>query len=119
MPKDDRQTVYSTESGGDLRKKGSGKRRKPNLPLSLSTPPEKQTLYLHRESKGRGGKVVSLIRGLQLNEKDLKSLAKKLKRAVGSGGTVKDGVIEIQGDHRPRLAETLEQMGYQVKIAGG
>jgi translation initiation factor 1 len=119
MPKDERPTVYSTERGGDLRKKGGGKRRRPNLPQSLSLPPEKQTIYLRRESKGRRGKVVSLVQGLELNEKDLKALAKKLKRTVGSGGTIKDGMIEIQGEHRTRIAEVLEKMGYGVKIAGG
>jgi len=119
MPKDDRPTVYSTERGGDLRKKTGGKKRKPNLPLGLSLPPDKQIIYLYRESKGRGGKVVSLVQGLQLNEKDLKALAKLIKQACGSGGTIKDGVIEIQGEHRPRIAELLESRGYRVKIAGG
>jgi translation initiation factor 1 len=119
MPKDDRPTVYSTERGGDLRKKAGGKKRKANLPLSPSQPPEKQTVYLHRESKGRGGKVVSLVQGLQLNEKDLKALAKQIKQVCGSGGTIKNGIIEIQGEHRPRIAELLESRGYQVKIAGG
>jgi len=118
MTNDDRPTVYSTERGGDLRKQGANRRKK-NIPLSLSQPPEKQTLYLHRESKGRGGKVVSLVKGLELNEKDIKALAKKVKQGIGSGGTVKNGVIEIQGDHRQRMAEVLRKLGYKVGIAGG
>ena len=82
-------------------------------------PPQQQTLYLHRESKGRGGKTVTLVKGLVLSDDDLKSLAKQLKQVCGTGGTFKDGVIEIQGEHREKIAEVLKQMGYKVKIAGG
>ncbi len=81
--------------------------------------PQQQTVYLHRESKGRGGKAVTLIKGLALSEGDLSALAKKLKQACGSGGTVKDGVIEIQGEHREKIADTLRKLGYKVKVAGG
>jgi translation initiation factor 1 len=84
-----------------------------------SLPPQQQTIYLHRESKGRGGKAVTLIKGLSLSEGNLFALAKKLKQACGSGGTVKDGVIEIQGEHREKIADTLRKLGYKVKIAGG
>ena len=82
-------------------------------------PPQQQTLYLHRESKGRGGKTVTLVKGLVLSDDDLKSLSKQLKQVCGTGGTFKDGVIEIQGEHREKIAEVLKQMGYKVKIAGG
>ena len=105
-------TVWSSKDG-DLRKKTD---------LSLKTeslPPQQQTAYLHRESGGRGGKVVSVVKNLVLSEDDLKSLAKKLKQECGSGGTVKDGMIEIQGGHRQRIAEVLQKLGYKVKIAGG
>ena len=84
-----------------------------------SLPPNQQTVYLHRESKGRGGKGVSLVKNLILSEKDMKSLAKKLKQSCGSGGTVKNGMIEIQGEHREKIAEVLEKLGYKTKIAGG
>lgn len=105
-------TVWSSEEG-DLRKQTqTGTQTK-------STLPHQQTLYLHRESGGRGGKVVSVVRNLALSEDDLKSLAKKLKQECGSGGTVKDGTIEIQGEHRQRMAEVLQKLGYKVKIAGG
>jgi translation initiation factor 1 len=60
-----------------------------------------------------------LIKKLVLSEDDLKELARKLKQLCGSGGTVKDGEIEIQGEHRERIAEALRSMGYKVKIAGG
>ena len=84
-----------------------------------SLPPNQQTVYLHRESKGRGGKAVTLVKNLTLSPADMKVLAKKLKAVCGSGGTVKDGIIEIQGEHREKIAEALGKMGYKVKIAGG
>jgi translation initiation factor 1 len=104
-------TVWSSEQG-DLRKSKQATR-------VVSLPPQQQTAYLHRDSKGRGGKAVSLVKGLVLSEDDLKTLSKQLKQACGSGGTVKDGVIEIQGDHREKIAETLRKLGYKVKLAGG
>ncbi len=67
------------------------------------------------ESKGRGGKTVSMVTGLALNEDGLKKLATELKRVCGSGGTVKDGVIEIQGDHRDILVEALKKQGIKAK----
>lgn len=105
-------TVWSSEDG-DLRKKEQ------TTSHAKSLPPQQQTAYLHRESGGRGGKVVSVVKNLILTEDDLKSLAKKLKQECGSGGTVKDGVIEIQGEHRQCMAEVLTKLGYKVKIAGG
>ncbi|MFC1997464.1 translation initiation factor [Chloroflexota bacterium] len=114
MPKDDGRTVWSSK-GGDMRKD----LRYRKLPKVKSLPPQQQTAYLHRESKGRGGKTVTLVKKLVLSEKDLKDLAKKLKVVCGSGGTIRDGVIEIQGEHRQNIAEVLRKEGYQVKIAGG
>ena len=112
MPRNDRPTVYSTESG-DLRKQTP----KPQLVNPL--PPQQQTAYLHRESKGRGGKTVTVVKNLLLSDAYLKELAKKLKQSCGTGGTIKDGMIEIQGDHREKLADTLRALGFKVKIAGG
>lgn len=105
-------TVWSSNQG-DLRKKDPGTRNDKSLP-----PPE-QTVYLHRGSKGRRGKAVTLVKKLVLSEEDLKELATKLKQVCGSGGTVKDGVIEIQGENRQKIAEALKKMGYKVIIAGG
>lgn len=76
-------------------------------------------LRIRRESKGRNGKGVSTISGFDLDDKALKALAKKLKQVCGTGGTAKDGVIEIQGDQRDKLKEALEKMGHTVKLAGG
>lgn len=74
---------------------------------------------LHRESKGRGGKAVTLIKGLPLAPAELKVLAKELKKKCGVGGALKDDVIEIQGDQRELLKAELEKKGYTVKIVGG
>jgi len=72
-----------------------------------------------RETKGRGGKGVTVIADLPLNESRLAELATRLKTRLGTGGTVKDGRIEIQGDHRERIVMELTAMGYKAKRAGG
>jgi predicted translation initiation factor SUI1 len=72
-----------------------------------------------RETKGRGGKGVTVISDLPLHESGLAELATKLKNKLGTGGTVKGGKIEIQGDHRDRIVAELEGMGYRTKKAGG
>ncbi len=81
--------------------------------------PNDGIVRLLRDRKGRGGKTVTLITGVRANEAALEDLATTLKRYCGSGGSLKDGVIEIQGDHRDRLATKLTELGYRVKIAGG
>ncbi|REE22087.1 translation initiation factor 1 [Paraburkholderia sp. BL27I4N3] len=72
-----------------------------------------------RETKGRGGKSVTLVKGLALDPVALALLGKQLRTACGSGGTVKDGVIEVQGDHCERVIEALKKSGHQAKRAGG
>lgn len=72
-----------------------------------------------RQSKGRGGKTVTLVHGLPLAEDELAALGKRLRAACGSGGTLKDGVLEIQGDQRDRVLEWLLQQGFKAKRAGG
>lgn len=72
-----------------------------------------------RETKGRGGKSVTVVRGLALDPVALASLGKQLRAACGSGGTVKDGTIEVQGDHCDRIIEELKKSGHRVKSAGG
>ncbi|WP_299198167.1 translation initiation factor Sui1 [uncultured Amphritea sp.] len=74
---------------------------------------------IRRETAGRKGKGVTTITGVPVAEKALKELAKKLKQQCGTGGSLKDGVIEIQGDHREKLKQLLEQQGFNVKLAGG
>ena len=77
------------------------------------------TVRIRWETKGRKGKGVTTVSGLGLAESDLKTLAKQLKQTCSTGGTVKDGVIEIQGDHRDTLKAQLEKLGHTVKLAGG
>jgi translation initiation factor 1 len=72
-----------------------------------------------RQTKGRGGKSVTLIKGLALDPIALASLGKQLRTACGSGGTVKDGVIEVQGDHCELVVEALKKHGHNAKRAGG
>jgi translation initiation factor 1 len=82
--------------------------------------PSKSTVVrVGRETKGRGGKGVTVLSDLPLDEKSLTELAATLKTCLGTGGTVKDGRIEIQGDHRDRIVAELENRGYRVKKAGG
>ena len=72
-----------------------------------------------RSSKGRGGKTVTLVTGLALDETALAQLGKQLKAVCGSGGTVKEGVIEVQGDHCEKVMQALLRHGYSAKRAGG
>lgn len=99
--------VYSTDGG------------KIDKPKQNKTAPEGDGIIrLHRETKGRKGKGVTLIKGLQLDEKALKALAKDIKKRTGTGGAVKAFVIEIQGDQRELIKGLLEKQGYTVKLAG-
>ena len=84
------------------------------------TPPAGDGIVrVSRETKGRAGKGVTLVKSLALDAAALTALGKQLKAACGSGGTVKDGVIEIQGDHVERVIEWLKKEGRAVKRAGG
>jgi translation initiation factor 1 len=116
MTKDNNRTVWSSGQGLPL----SGVRKEESKTRKIiSVPAHQQTIYLHRDSKGRGGKSVTLVKNLILSEEDMRELAKRLKQVCGSGGTVKDSIIEIQGEHREKVAEELKKIGYKVKIAGG
>lgn len=72
-----------------------------------------------RETQRRGGKTVTVVRGLALDETALAELAKRLRRACGAGGTLKDGVVEVQGDHVERVVTWLQQQGHAALRAGG
>lgn len=110
--------VYSTESGRTC-PDCQQPRTQCQCKSQEAIPEGDGIVRISRETKGRKGKGVTLIRGIPLAEKDLKALAKKLKARCGTGGTVKDGVIEIQGDQRDLLVTELSQQGYTVKKAGG
>jgi translation initiation factor 1 len=109
MPKD---RVVWREFGGS---------EEPDRPTSKSVnpPPQQQIACVSQDRKGRGGKTVTLISGLVLTDEALKTLAKDLKAYCGSGGTRKEGVIEIQGEHRDKVMEFLKSKGYGVKRVGG
>lgn len=99
--------VYSTDMG-----------RIKDAPSEPTTPEGDGIVRLHRETKGRKGKGVTLVKGVLEKPDALKALAKKLKQQCGVGGSVKEGIIEIQTDDRNKLKELLEKAGYTVKLAG-
>ncbi len=83
------------------------------------TVPRDGVVRLFRDRGGRNGKTVTVIHGLPERGAALEARASELKRLCGAGGTLKEGVVEIQGDHRDRVAERLRALGYTVKLAGG
>lgn len=86
---------------------------------SEAVPAGDGVVRVSRETQGRGGKAVTLVKGVRLEALELAALGKQLKAACGSGGTVKDGVIEIQGDHVEKVIAALQAQGHTVKRAGG
>lgn len=114
--------VYSTETGGICPKCQSPisackcKKKRPG-PKSQIKPDG--IIRIRREVKGRKGKTVTTISGFDLDDKALKLLSKRIKQHCGTGGSVKDGVVIIQGDHRDTIKSLLEGQGYLVKLAGG
>ena len=120
MAKNNNQTgglVYSTDAG----------RMCPNCRQPVSScicrqsvvPKGDGVVWVSHETKGRGGKSVTLVKGLALDALSLAAIGKQLRTACGSGGTVKDGVVEIQGDHRELVIAALTKLGHKVKSAGG
>lgn len=108
MKDDNSRLVYSTDTGrikeekqAPVREKGDG------------------IVRIQRQTKGRKGKGVCLVTGLDLDDAALKLVAAELKKVCGCGGSVKDGVIEIQGDKRDQIKAHLEKKGHKVKLAGG
>ena len=77
------------------------------------------SVRVSRETQGRGGKTVTLVRGLPLDDAALAALGKRLRSACGAGGTVKDGLLEVQGDHAMRVLAWLQAEGFAAKRAGG
>ncbi|MBW3696282.1 stress response translation initiation inhibitor YciH [Vibrio sp. T187] len=100
--------VYSTETG----------RIKPEE-QKVERPKGDGIVRIQRETKGRKGKGVSVVSGLDLDDAPLKLLAAELKKVCGCGGSIKDGNIEIQGDSRDKIKAHLEKKGFKVKFAGG
>jgi translation initiation factor 1 len=84
-----------------------------------AVPPGDGIVRVSRETQGRGGKAVTLVRGVPLQGEALAALGKRLRAACGAGGTLKDGVLEVQGEHRDRVVELLLKEGFRVKKSGG
>ena len=115
----DRGLVYSTEMGRtcpDCRRPVAECRCREK---AASAPAGDGTVRVSRQTKGRKGKGVTVVTGLPLGQAEITKLARDLKKKCGSGGTVRDGVIEIQGEHRDTLVEELGRRGYSVRRSGG
>ena len=89
------------------------------LSVEVAAPKGDGVVRVSRENKGRGGKTVTLVRGLPLGAEALAELGKRLRSACGAGGTTKDGVLEVQGDHAERVVAWLQAQGHPAKRAGG
>ncbi|MHB8145968.1 MAG: stress response translation initiation inhibitor YciH [Vulcanimicrobiaceae bacterium] len=113
MPNDDRRLVYSSESGF-LAEPEAGP-AKARGPATKPLPPQDGVIRIARER--RRASTVSLVHGL--NEREIADVAKALKRHCGTGGTTKNGTIEIQGDHREKIAAWFAAQGRKAKLAGG
>ncbi len=119
---DNAKLVYSTESGracpdcGKPTRSCSCKARKTKFHSNIKSD---GIIRIRREKKGRKGKTVTTISGFQKGTDDLKQIAKGLKNKCGTGGSIKDGVIIIQGDHRKTIQTEIQQQGFTVKLAGG
>jgi translation initiation factor 1 len=109
--------VYSTDFGRAC--PGCGKPHAQCACRAAAPPPGDGIVRVQRETKGRGGKAVTVVRGAPVDAAALVKLAQELKAACGSGGTVKDGTIEVQGDHVDKLMALLAARGYTVKRSGG
>lgn len=100
--------VYSTDVGRIKEEK-----------LTVARPKGDGVVRIQKQTSGRKGAGVSVITGLDLSDEDLKKLAVELKKRCGCGGSVKNGIIEIQGEKRDLLKQLLEQKGFKVKLSGG
>ena len=109
----DAKVVWSS-SDGDLRKA-----RDPRISEVRELRAAKAPVKVRRETAGRRGKAVTTVSGVPLADLELRELAGRLKKRCGVGGSAKDGVIELQGDHRTVVVELLRAEGYQVVLAGG
>jgi translation initiation factor 1 len=113
MREPDFKLVYSTEHAVPRKEKRAA--RKPTTAVALT----KQKTIVRLDRKGRGGKTVTVIEGLQLSGEDCEKLLKQLKAKLGAGGTVKNGTLEIQGDHCDAVLAELSKIGCRPKRSGG
>ena len=104
--------VYSSDGGGvDKRADRAGD--------AAPSAPNYGVVRIFRERGNRQGKTVTVVRGLPERGAGLEARARELRQLCGAGGTLREGAIEVQGDHRERIATRLRDLGYQVKLAGG
>ena len=113
MAEEKSKLVYSTEKTMPRKERPAEKTKNEGVRPAL----QKVTVRLDR--KARGGKSVTVIEGLSIAQKDLEALLKQLKAGLGTGGTLRDACLEIQGDHREALILMLQKMGYRPKRSGG
>src|SRR4030065_68284 len=113
MPDVKSKLVYSTDRVIQMKKKSV------ENALRASACPVQQKVTVRLERKGRGGKSVTVVDGLQMRQKEKEALLKQLKTKLGTGGTVKDASLEIQGDHRDALMAGVGTLGYTAKRSGG
>jgi len=122
----DNRLVYSTETGRICSVCGKPvsacvckKKKAVKAHKQQTSCPNDGTIRIQREIKGRRGKTVTVVFGVPLESKKLQKLTKTLKGRCGAGGTVKDGVIIIQGDHRQTVLEEIKKQGFNAKLSGG
>ncbi len=113
MADDKSKLVYSTDHAVPRKEKPSGQ------PLRQAEHQAQQRVRVRIDRKGRGGKSVTVIEGIEASVKEREALLKRLKAGLGTGGTVRDDSLEIQGDHREAVISSLEKMGYRPKRSGG
>ncbi|MFI5294971.1 MAG: translation initiation factor [Thermodesulfovibrionales bacterium] len=113
MPEDNSKLVYSTERAVPRKEKPADRN------FTTATRPAKSGTIVRLDRKGRGGKSVTVIEGLRISVKESEKLLKQLKAKLGTGGTVKDGSLEIQGDHCDAVMAELKRIGYKPKRSGG
>jgi translation initiation factor 1 len=113
MPDNKSNLVYSTDKA--IPRKGNPPENVQQIPIL----PSQQRVYIRLERKGRGGKSLTLIEGLQISGKDRETFLKQLKARLGTGGALRNDVLEIQGNHRDLIMALLQDMGYNPKRAGG
>lgn len=113
MSDDNSRLVYSTDRNVPRKK------QKTFNDTVTGLPPAEQKVIIRLDRKGRGGKSVTLVEGIQMPREEMKTFLKQLKAKLGTGGAVKDSSIEIQGEHCDKIITILEKLGYRPRRSGG